>query len=458
MARLSRPKGMRAFIVIWIGQFISMVGTGMTNLGIPIWVYRQTGRATDLTIIGGLFTLSLLIMSPFAGVLIDRSNRKLTMMLSDLAAGLVTLTIFILYSLGLLQIWHLYVSAVIQGAFQTFQWPAFSAAISTMVSKEQYTRTGTMMELAGHGSFILSPMLAAMLLGYLGNQRGFQLILLIDMFTAACAVSTLLLVHIPPITREGDAAQGKLLEEMVFGFRYILDRPSLLGLQLVFMTGNFFSGVAFSLFAPLILAHTDSNAQILGTLETIGAIGAVVGGVAISVWGGFKRRVHGVLVGWTLTGIFNCMLIGLGRSGSWWLGLPVWGLGRFLGGTTLPLVDGSNQAIWQAKVSPGLQGRVFTTRRMIAWLVNPLASFTAGPLADRVFGPAMMDGGSLVGTFSWLVGSGPGAGMSLLYIFAGLIVVAIGLGGYLFPAIRDTESILPDHDEDAGAIEAQGVA
>jgi DHA3 family macrolide efflux protein-like MFS transporter len=460
MSDTKRPAGMTAFIIILAGQVFSLLGTAMTNFGLPIWVYNQTQRATDLTVMQGLFTAALLVMSPFAGVWVDRLNRKLTMMLSDLAAGLVTIGILILYVTGQLQIWHLYVSVVIQGAFQTFQWPAFSAAISTMLPKEHYTRASTLLDTAGLGGFLLGPVMAGALLGTMGDDRGLTLILLIDVVTLAIAVGTLLFVHIPQpttVSAESEAARGSILKEAAFGFRYIFERPSLLGLQSVFLVGNFFSSIGFSLMAPLILARTGSNELLFGSVQSIGAAGGLIGGVIISAWGGFKRRVHGVLLGWFLSGMTGMLIMGLGRPEPAWAGLPIWAGGMFMELFISPLINGSNQGIWQAKVPPDLQGRVFSTRRLIAWFVNPLAAFIAGPLADQVMEPAMREGGALAGVFRPLVGTGPGAGISLIFIFMGIFAAMAGLGGYLFPVIRNAEDILPDHDIVEVSAEAEAV-
>jgi len=452
---------MTAFIIILLGQVFSLLGTAMTNFGLPIWVYNQTHRATDMAVIQGLFTAALLVMSPFAGVWVDRLNRKLTTMLSDLSAGLVTVALLILYATGNLQVWHLYVSAVIQGAFQTFQWPAFSAAITTMVSKEHYTRASTLLETAGTVGFLFGPMAGGALLAGLGDRTGLLLILLIDVVTLVFAVGTLLFVHIPQpatVSAEAEAARGSMLKEAVFGFRYIFERPSLLGLQFVFLVGNFFSGISFTLMAPMILMRTDSNAMIFASVQSIGAVGGLVGGLLISAWGGFKRRVHGVLLGWVLHGIFAAFIVGMGRPEPAWAGLPIWAAGLFLIFFNAPMVNGSNQGIWQAKVPPDMQGRVFATRRLIAWFVNPLAAFIAGPLADRVMEPAMQGGGTFAQLFGHVVGVGPGAGMSLIFVFMGILAASVGLVGYLFPVIRNAEDILPDHDAAAGKMEAEATS
>lgn len=441
-----RPAGMAAFTIVWIGQIFSMLGTAMTHFALTIWAYERTGQATALALVGFFFLTPMIALSPLVGALVDRANRKFTMMLSDLGAGLTTVIILHLYTTGHLQIWHLYITATIAGTFQAFQWPAYSAAITLMLPKAQYGRANGMLELAGNGSGIFAPMLAGALLGVV-KLTG---ILIIDLATLAFAISTLFFVHIPePATSEaGRQGRGSLGKESVYGFRYILERPSLLGLQLVFFVGNLFSSLAFAVLAPLILARTGNDEIIFGSVQSAGAIGGLVGGLVMSAWGGPKRKVNGVLAGWTLTSLLGQVLLGLGRS------LPVWAVASFLGAFFGPIINGSNQAIWQAKVAPDVQGRVFSTRMLIAWLVTPISHLAAGPLADRVFEPGLRAGGSLVPLFGRLVGSGPGAGMALMFVLTGTLAMCAGLGGYLFPAVRNAEGILPDHDAPATETEA----
>jgi MFS transporter, DHA3 family, macrolide efflux protein len=433
-----RPSGMLGFTIVWVGQIVSLLGTSMTGFALTIWAYETTGSATALALVGFFFVTPMVIFSPIAGAIVDRHDRKLMMMLSDLASGLATIGILILYSTGYLQIWHLYVSAFIQGIFQTFQWPAYSAAISVMIPKEQYGRANGMLSLAETGSNIFAPLLAGALIGVIGLSG----ILTIDIITFVFAIGALLMIHIPKpkISSEGRAAQGSIWKEAAYGFRYILKRPSLLGLQSVFMLGNFFVSIPMAILAAMILASTNQNELIFGSVSSAGAIGGVVGGLAMSAWGGPKRRIHGVLAGWAISSLLGTVLMGLGNS------LPVWAAASFLGVFFIPIINGSNQAIWQSKVSPDLQGRVFSVRRLIAWFVNPAAMLVAGPLADKVFEPAMQSDTALSAVFGGLVGTGPGAGMSLIFIFTGLMAMMVGIAGYFIPVIRDVETILPDHD------------
>jgi MFS family permease len=437
----NRLSGMSAFILLWLGQIVSVLASFMTNFALTIWAFQETGQATSLALIQVFFITPFLIISPFAGVMVDRYNRKLMMMVSDLGAGAATILILILHSLGVLEVWHLYIAAAINGTFNAFPWPAYSAAISLMVPKEQYGRANGMMSLVEMGPGVIAPMLAGALLPLIG----FGGILWIDVLTFTLAVGALLIIHVPQpkATEEGRAAAGGMLTEAAYGFRYIFQRPSLLGLQLVFFFANFFAGLGFTLVAPMVLARTMNNELIFGSVQSIGAVGGILGGVLMSTWGGFKKRVHGVLAGWIVSGVIGISLFGWGQ------GLLVWSIAFFIGALAGPIINGSNQAIWQAKVAPDLQGRVFSARRLIAWLTSPITPLIAGPLADFVLEPAMAEGGSLTGTFGWLVGTGPGAGMALLVIASGMLATLVGVAGYFFPAVRNVEDLLPDHEQDA---------
>jgi MFS transporter, DHA3 family, macrolide efflux protein len=437
MQNTNRPTGMFGFTLVWLGQIISVLATNMSAFALTIWVFQKTGSATALGLMQVFFITPLLIITPLAGVMVDRHNRKLMMMISDLTAGLATISILVLQAFGVLEVWHLYAAAVFQGLGNAFQWPAYSAAISTMIPKEKYGRANGMMSLIEMGPGVLAPMLAGALLPVIGLTG----VLSLDVTTFILAILILLFVHIPQPQRsvEGAHSQGNILKEAIFGFRYIFARPSLLGLQLVFFFGNLCAGIAYTVLAPMILLRTGNDAVSLGLVQSAGAIGGVVGGVAMSAWGGFKRKVHGVLAGWIVSSIFFA-LMGLG---TW---VPFWIATNALSALCVPLINGSNQAIWQMKVAPDVQGRVFSARTLIAWMTNPISPLIAGTLADYVLEPAMRAPSGLSSALGWLVQPGPGAGMGLLIFFSCLGGILAGLAGYFIHSIRNAEDILPDHD------------
>jgi MFS transporter, DHA3 family, macrolide efflux protein len=436
--REPRLTGMRAFLLIWVGQVVSVLGTGMSRFALSLWAWELTGSATALALVGLFSFAPGVILSPIAGALVDRWDRKLTLMLSDLGAGLSTVAVFLLHVTGNLEIWHLYVAGAFAGAFEAFQFPAQSAAVTTMLRKEQYARASGMMGIAFSLSEIISAPIAVFLLTIIGLTG----ILVFDIFSFCFAIAMVLLVVIPKpeATDEGRRSRsGSFWLEVSYGFRYIFQRSSLLGLQLTFFFINLTATFSGILLVPMILSRTGNNELILAGISPFFGVGGLIGGLLLSVWGGPKRKVHGILGGMVGSSVLGALILGLGS-------VPiVWAVGAFFSSFFIPILNGSNQAIWQAKIAPDIQGRVFSVRRLIAQITAPLAMLMAGPLADSFFEPAMMPGGILAGMFGRLVGTGPGAGMALMFVISGALGFIVAVGAYTFPAIRNAEDILPDH-------------
>lgn len=432
--------GMTGFTIVWAGQLVSVLASSMTQFALTIWAYQETGSATALGIINTSFIVPFLLLSPIAGVMVDRHNRKLMMMVSDLTAVLATGGILVLQAMGILEIWHLYIAAVINGLGNTFQWPAYSAAISTMVPKENYSRANGMMSLVESGPAVLAPIFAGLLLPII-SLTGILVIDVVTFFLAILAL-TLVIIPQPEKTIEGQAGSGSILQEALYGFKYIFARRGLLGLLTFFIVLNFVIGLSGPLFSPFILERTNQSSEILGVVTSANAIGAVVGGLLIGLWGGFKKRMNSIFLGEALTGLFLLVVFGLGRS------LPVWIIAVVIGGIFPIFTNGASQAIWQSKVAPDVQGRVFSARRMIAWSVGPITPILAGLLADYVTEPAMQANTWLAQTFGWLVGNTSGSGMALQFVLTGIVyIVVAGFTLVFVPHVRNLEAELPDHDQ-----------
>ena len=429
---------MRTFTVIWFGQLVSLLGTAMTRFALLIWAYEQTGKATTLALLG-FFSFGLgILLSPIAGVWVDRWDRRLVLLFADLGAGLMTVMILILYMTNTLQIWHLYVVQTLTGGFTAFQAPAYTAATTMLVPKSQYTRTSGMRSLASSTSQVLAPVFAGVMLRLIGIGG----VMLIDVATFLVAVTTLLIVSIPhPRATQKDSTESRMWREVGFGFHYIRHRRGLLGLVILFMGINFFAALTyFSILPAMILARSGRNELTLATVQAALGIGGVVGGLLVSIWGGPKRRIHSICTGATLSFLLGDFLLALGRN------VQTWALAAFLAAFFIPFISSAHRAIWQAKVAPEVQGRVFSVKGMLELVPMPLGYLLAGPLADRWFEPAMMIGGSLEVTCDWLVGTGPGAGMALMFACNAILGITMSLSGYLFQVVRRAESDLPDHD------------
>jgi MFS family permease len=433
----SNIAGMRVFFIVWFGQLISTVGTRMSQFALMVWTWEITHEATPLTLIGVFSTLPAIPLSIFAGALVDRLDRKRVMMWGDLSAGLSTIAIFLLYVGGDLQIWHLYVAAAVAGIAGTFQHLAYSTSITAMIPKAQYARASGMISLSEYTSVVAAPLLAGILVGIIGLAG----ILLIDIITFLFAVSALLIVHIPHPTASGHAeVTGSFWKDAFFGFRYLFQRPSLIGLLMVFAAFILAESLGYPLVAPMILARTGDNSSILGIVQAVMGLGGVIGGIILVAWGGPKRRIHGLFLGLLLTGLLGDALMGLGQT------LAIWLIAGFCLEVFIPMMIGSDQAIWRAKVPPDIQGRVFAARDLIFNIVEPLGVVIGGLLVDKLLEPAMMPTGNLSPIFGGLVGTGPGAGMGLLIFICGILSALAGASGYLFRSAREVENLLPDHN------------
>ena len=433
MTHNTTSRGMHLFIIIWLGQLVSLVGSGLTSFALGLWVYQHTDSVTQFAFIGLFTVLPSVVLSPLAGALVDRWDRRWVMILSDAGAGLCTLIMAFLFLTNRIEVWQIYLAAGASGAFGTFQWPAYSAATTLLVPKKHLGRANGMVQFGQAAAEILAPALA----GVLVLTTRVQGILLIDFVTFFFAVTTLLLVRFPRpgTTTAGQTSRGSLWREASYGWRFITARRGLLGLLVFFTVVKFLWGMVGALIAPMVLGFT--SADVLGIVISIAGGGMLAGSLVMSAWGGPKRRIDGVLRFELLSGL--CFLLMGLRPSAW----PV-ALGAFGAHLTIAIIYGSNQAIWQSKVPHSVQGRVFATQQMIAKSATPLAYLTAGPLADKLFEPLLAFDGPLTGSIGQITGTGPGRGIGLLFIVMGILKVAVTLGGYLDPRIKLVEDELPD--------------
>lgn len=417
----------------------SAIGTTMTQFALTIWIWQLTQETTAIALLSFFFQLPQILIGIFAGLLIDRCNRKFLMIFSDASVALCTIAIGGLYFTAHLQIWHLYGLAIAYGCFGQIQGLAYIASIPLMVSKQQYTRVSSMRAVVDYSSAILAPALV----GSLYPTIGLMGIMLIDLVTFAIGIISVLLVKIPqPDQAETEQINGKSIWQQLFwGLDYILARPSLLAMTLIFCLFLFTHQLSETLSQPLILARTGGNAQVLSTVVIAAGIGGVVGATSLSILGGFQRRMNGMLLGFIGTGMGE-LLLGLGRIPWIWMGA------QFFSAFHIPLAFSSSYAIWYAKVPAEVQGRVLATAHTLGLIVGAMASLLAGPLVDRVFEPMMNSGGWLSSLFAPWLGTDAGAGIAALVILAAISMILIGVGGYMIPVLRQAEDLLPDHDRE----------
>jgi MFS family permease len=421
------------FTIIWFGQLVSTIGSYMTEFALILWAWNLTGSATALALVGFFSQLPRIPITLVAGIIVDRYNRKHLMMLGDVVAALSTVSIGLLYFTDSLQIWHLYLVAAVSGGFGQIQRLAYSTSIAMIVPKLQYTRANSMDSAVHYGSAIIAPALA----GILYPQIGLPGILSIDLITFGVAIATLLAVQIPQPQSQPEVAVETIVYKLTFGFRHVWRQPGLRALLMITALFWFAHDLGEAVYDPMILARTGGSATILGSTASAAGIGGVTGAVVLSAWGGPKRRVHGMLLGFIGAGISKTMF-GLGRSPLVWI--PA----QFCSSLNFPLLGSSETAIWMEKIAPEIQGRVFAANMLVIQGVSAIAFLVAGPLADHIFEPVMQSSRHFAALFSPTVGTGIGAGMALLYILASVGLVLVGFSGYVNPHLQTVEEASAD--------------
>lgn len=431
-----RPAGFAGFTLIWLGQMLSALGTRMTNFALSIWVWDVTGRATDLTLMLAFSFVPTVLLSPIAGVLIDRWSRRLTVVLSDVGSAVATGALLVVFLFGPAEMWQVYLVNAVTGAFLAFQLPAYSSTITLMVERGRYPRANAMMFLVRFGPVVIAPALAAALL----TGGGIRFVLAVDALSYVAAIGTVFGVNIPPTPRvDGESPIG-FWRDSLSGFRYLLDRRPLAGFEAILFAINLFASIGFVLLVPLVLARSGNDTAQAGIVATIGATGGAVGAVLLGVLRPTARKMPRILLSILVFSVVGRIVYGVGEV------LALWVVAMFFVHLCIPFIDGYAQSIWQEKVEPAMQGRVFAARQFIEDLTVPIGAVVAGPAVDQIFEPWMRSGGDGAAAFGWLVGTGPGAGMGLVFVIVGVLGVMVAVLGYAAPGIRHLESVLPDAD------------
>jgi len=401
---------MGPFLAIWIGQATSLLGSMLVQFALVWWLNESTDSATVLATATLMAILPGVFLTPFAGGLVDRWDRRLVMIGADVLIALAIVGLACLSAVGVMRVWHVYAIMFIRAAVGGFHWPAMQASTSLMVPEEHLPRVAGLNQALHGGMNILAPPLGALLLSVLPLPG----IMAIDVGTAALAIVPLFFVHIPQPQRRATehAAQGRgrtLWGDVKEGLRYVWGWPGLRAVVIIATAINFLFNPAFALMPRLVTHHFRGGAIHLGSLEAAWGVGVVLGGLGLGVWGGFRRRIMTSLMGLMGMGV-AVLIFGMVPATVFWLALG----SMFVAGLMNPIANGPLMAVVQARVAPDMQGRVFTVIQSAATAVSPLSLVIAGPLAD------LLD-------------------VRLWYVAAGTICALAGVSGLFVPAVVHLE-------------------
>lgn len=401
------------FSIIWGGQAFSIFGSMLVQFALVWWLTARTGSATVLAIGTLVALLPTVLIGPLAGAFIDRHSRRWIMVIADFLVALITLWLMILFAMGWMQVGHVYAAMFLRATAGSFQWPAMQASTSLMVPKRHLARVGGLNQTLYGLLGIVAPPTGALLVMALPMQW----VLAVDLITAALAVLPLLVIGVPqPAPRKEHPGESpkNLLDDMRSGFRYIRAWKGGMLIIVVAVVVKFFLNPAFSLLPILAVKHFGGGVLEMGWLDAASGVGTVAGGLLLSIWGGFRRRIVTVLCGLTGLGV-GLLLIGLTPSNLLVMALAAIAVTGVMGS----LVDGPIFAIFQSAIDPGMQGRVISVFMSLVTMVVPFGMIFGGLFADQF-------------------------GVPLLFLFAGIVCLIAAVLSFNSPAIISLEQNTPN--------------
>jgi MFS transporter, DHA3 family, macrolide efflux protein len=424
--------GLGRFLAVWFGQLVSVAGTGITGFVLGVWVYELTDSATQFSLIMLVEAVAAIAVAPVAGAVVDRVNRRVTLVAADIVAAATTGVLLALVLGGDLLVWQIYPIAAATAMCGTFRIVTFTTMLPLMVPERHLSRANGLAQ-AQPAVQIAAPLAAGGLLHAVGLSGAVLIDLCTYVVALACTVTVALPARAVLPARTGAGSEG-LLAELRGGEAELRRRPGLPALFGLLAAFHFAVGLAGVLVQPLILTFTGAGT--LGVLMFTGGAGMLAGSLVMTAWGGPKRRMTGVTVflavaGFSLAGHSlapSALLIGILAP-------------AFL--FTLPVIAGCAMALLQTKVDPATLGRVMAAARITAQGATALAFAAAGPLSDQVFEPLLRPGGALADSVGSVIGVGPGRGIALIFAGTGVALVLLAAFAGLSSTLRAVDD-LPD--------------
>ena len=408
-------KQLYSFLLLWGSQTVSQLGTAMTDYAVIIWVYSRKGTASSVTLLTVCTFLPTIFLRFLAGSFVDRRSKKRVMLIADLLAACGTLTVLVLHSGEILQIWHLYVINFLLSLMNAFQEPASFVAVSMLVPKEYYTRAGGLQSFGGAAVSILAPALGAILLA----SGGLNLVLVIDLATFAVAFLVLLfLIRIPEAERK-ETREEPFSKTCLAGIRYLKEHTAILRITLFLAVINFLAKLGNDgMLSPFILGRTGNNQAVLGAVESFTALGVLAGSLIATLMKPAKKRIPLIFI--TTGFIFAGNIIQSLTTQPW-----LWCAAAFGSYLLAAVMNVNLDTVMREKVPMEMQGRVFSAKSTLQNFTIPPALLLGGLLADTVFEPFMRTDSPAQRTLSGFFGAGKGSGIGLMFFIIGIAGMAI---------------------------------
>lgn len=400
---------LRTFLLLWVTQSFSALGSAMTSFALVVWSYQQQGSALTTSLLSICSYAPYVLFSIFAGALSDRWNKKAIMLASDSFAAACTLTVLLLFRAGRLEIWDLYIVNALNGLMNTMQQPASDVAISLLSPQKHYQKVSGLRSFSNSLVTILAPVLATALLA----AAGLQAVIFFDLGTFAAAFLTLAGWIQIPKAREGTSPAEPPLRAARQGLRYLKENRGILHLILFLAIINFTASIYNAALPAMLLSRQGAGEPALALVNTFAGIATMGGSILVSIAPPPKSRVRVIFNSLLFSMSTENFFLAFGRS------TPIWCLGAVLGWACIPFMNANMDVLLRTRIPIDMQGRVYAARNALQFFTIPLGYFLGGLLIDQVFEPFMATQSS--GSF-WaaLFGTGKGSGAALLFFVIGM--------------------------------------
>ncbi|MEY9977911.1 MFS transporter [Lysinibacillus sp. RC79] len=398
----------RRFLLLWSGQLISAIGSGLTSFGLGIYVFQQTGKASAMALVTLLAFMPSLLLSPVAGVLADRYDRRLLMVLGDSLSAIGLVFILICMLSGEAQLWQICLGVTISSVFSSLLDPAYKATVTDLLTEEQYTKASGFVQVAGSAKFLISPIIA----GFLLTVSDIKLLLVIDICTFFVTVISALAVRRGLVSKKYEQTKS-FFHELKDGWSAVSENRGVLVLVIVTSVLTFYLGIIETLSIPMLLTFTNSS--VIGTVESIVATGMLVSSVIIGFLPIKKGYVKILSFSLFFEGIFMAVF-GLREN------IVLICLSGFFFFAMMPFANSTLDYLVRTNIDNSVQGRAWSLIGVISQLGFVVAYALSGILADYVFTPLLVDGGLLADSVGKITGTGQGRGTGLLIIIAGILL------------------------------------
>lgn len=419
----------KRYIIFWLSQSVSQLGSAMTAFALILLTYEQKNSAMAVSIMTFCNYVPFIIVSLIAGSFIDRHSKKAIMLISDSVAALCSLAVFVLWTMGSIKIWNIYVVNIVIGFMNAFQQPASAVAVGRIVPKEKLSNVSGMNSFSSNLITVLSPVLAAFIFSF----QGLGAILIIDLISFMFAFLVLLLViRIPEDNTK--VSEKPILEGTREGFRFLKGEKGLLYIMLTMALINFFSRLTYeNILSPMILSRSGGNSRTLGFVNAAMGIGGIAGGFIVSLKKASKKNARMIYLSAATSFLLGDIMMAVGRNGFMW---SVAGIAASL---PIPFIMAGQNVIMYSKIPDEMQGRVFAVRNAIQFGTIPFAILLGGFLADHVFEPFMRSDNVVADFLKGIVGHGNGNGMAVMFLMTGITGFLISIFSYKKPEIRELD-------------------